>query len=162
MTDETLPASNAAPAPDAAGYAPPGPVYAAPPPSPGYAPPPSGFPYTPIQGQGTGYAVERPGRTLGIVGFILSFFWVLDIAGLIISIVGLVKSRRAGQKSGFALAGIIISIVGVVFLGSVVAVAVPTLVHAGQVCSQLGNGVHVVGNATYTCTPTSFNVTTTQ
>jgi hypothetical protein len=102
----------------------------------------------------------RPGRTLGIVGFVLSFIWVVDIAGLVISIIAMVKSKRAGQKNGFALAGIIISIAGILVWGSIAAVAVPSLVHAGQMCAQLGNGVHVVGNTTYTCTPTSFNETT--
>ncbi|HEY4267108.1 MAG TPA: DUF4190 domain-containing protein [Galbitalea sp.] len=102
----------------------------------------------------------RPGRTLGIVGFVLSFIWVVDIAGLVISIIAMVKSKRAGQKNGFALAGIIISIAGILVWGSIVAVAVPSLVHAGQMCAQLGNGVHVVGNTTYTCTPTSFNEST--
>jgi hypothetical protein len=178
MTEEAPPPAAATPSADGAAYAPPGAVYTPPPIDP-YAPPAtadlyaaapaSGYAqqapaYASPQGpwQGQGYPAERPGRTIGIVGFILSFLVVVNIAALVVSIVGLVKSRRAGQKNGFALAGLIISIVGVVFLGSIVAVAVPTLIHAGQVCSQLGNGVHVIGNSTYTCTPTSFNVSTTQ
>ena len=105
---------------------------------------------------------ERPGRTLGIVGFVLSFIWVLDVIGLIISIVATVEAKRAGQKSGFALAGIIISIVGILVWGGIVAFAVPALVNAGQECARLGNGTHVIGNSVYTCTPTSFNESTTQ
>jgi hypothetical protein len=105
-------------------------------------------------------APERPGRTLGIVGFILSFFGFIDIAALIISIVAMVTSKRAGHKNGFALAGIIISTVGILFTAGVIALIVPTLVNAGQECARLGNGTHVVGNSTYTCTPTSFNVYT--
>ena len=125
-----------------------------PPQSPYAAPIP--YPYSQQAGP-----TERPGRTLGIIGFILSFIWVLDVVGLIISAVGLSQSRRAGQKNGFALAGLIISIVGVLTLGAVLAFAIPALVGAGQECARLGNGTHVIGNSTYTCTPTSFNVTTT-
>ena len=43
-------------------------------------------------------------------------------------------------------------------LGIVVTVVGSTLVGAAQTCAQLGTGVHVVGSATYTCTPTSFYV----
>ena len=102
----------------------------------------------------------RPGRTLGIVGFVMSFFAFFDVAGLVISIVAMVKSNRAGQKNGFALAGIIISIVGILFWGGIIALSVPTLIHAGEECARLGDGTHVIGNSTYTCTPTSFNVST--
>jgi hypothetical protein len=105
-------------------------------------------------------APERPGRTLGIVGFVLSFFWFINIAGLIISIVAMAQSKRAGHKNGFALAGTIISIVGILLSAGFIALIVPTLVNAGQECARLGDGTHVVGNSTYTCTPTSFNVYT--
>ena len=49
-------------------------------------------------------------KTLGIVGFILSF--VFMPIGLVLSIVSLAKSN--GCKNGFALAGIIVSIVKIV------------------------------------------------
>jgi hypothetical protein len=107
-----------------------------------------------------GPAPERPGRTLGIVGFIFSFVGVLNIAGLIVCIVALRQSRRAHQKNGFALAGMIIAIAGILAFVAIIAFVVPTLIHAGQECARLGNGTHVVGNAVYTCTPTSFNVST--
>ncbi|HEX4400431.1 MAG TPA: DUF4190 domain-containing protein [Galbitalea sp.] len=101
---------------------------------------------------------ERPGRTLGIIGFVLSFFGFIDIAGLIISIVAMAQSKRSGHKNGFALAGIIISAVGILFTAGVIALVVPALINAGQECARLGNGTHVIGNSTYTCTPTSFDV----
>jgi hypothetical protein len=109
------------------------------------------YPYAPVPGAG-----PRPGRTLGIVGFIFSFFFVLDIIGLILSIMGVVKSRRAGNGNGLAVAGIIISLVGI----ALTAVLVATLVGAAQECGRLGPGVHHVGNSVYTCTSTSFNVST--
>ena len=121
------------------------------------APPAAEFPTTPPPYWQPAPAAPRPGRTLGIVGFVLSFIGFIDIAGLVISIIAMVKSKRAGQKNGFALAGIIISIAGILFCGGIIAVIAPSLVHTAQMCAQLGNGVHVIGNTTYTCTPTSFS-----
>ncbi|WP_434992590.1 hypothetical protein [Arthrobacter sp. Ld5] len=66
-----------------------------------------------------GYQVqtaENPGKTLGIVGFILAI--LIAPVGLVISIVAFVKSRKARMGNGFALAGIIIgalfTIIGVI------------------------------------------------
>lgn len=105
-------------------------------------------------------ATNRPGRTLGIIGFALSFVGFIDVVGLIVCIIAMVKSKRADQKNGFALAGMIISIVGILFCGGIIALIAPPLIHAGQECARLGDGTHVIGNSTYTCTPTSFNVYT--
>ena len=111
---------------------PPGPEQ---PPQPGYQPPPAtahrrsmGTPVSPRiprpprtrrsaaypaapppTGQYAAPPPAAPGRTLGIVAFILSFF--IALVGLILGIVALVQSRKAGQKNGFALAAIIISAV---------------------------------------------------
>ena len=103
-------------------------------------------------------APRNPYATLGVVGFALSLLGPLSIAGLIISIIALVKSKRRGFGNGFALAGIIIAGVGLVAALLIAAIAVPALVDAAQTCARLGDGVHQVGDATYTCTPTSFNV----
>jgi hypothetical protein len=72
-------------------------------------------------------APVNPGKTLGIVGLVLGVvgFVVVflgPIAGLIVSIIGLAKSRKVGQKNGFALAGIIVSIVALI--ANIVAVVV--------------------------------------
>ncbi len=117
--------------------------------------PVAGPPAPPTTGHWVPY---DPGRTLGIVGFALSFIFPINIAGLILSIVGMVKSRRAGVSNGFALAGIIISAVGILISAVVITLIATTLIGAAVTCAQLGTGVHVVGNATYTCTPTSFYV----
>jgi len=105
-------------------------------------------------------APARPGRTLGVVGFVLSFVGFINVAGLIISIVAMVKSKRASQKNGFALAGIIISIAGILFCAGIISIIAPVLIQAGQQCARLGNGTHVIEKSTYTCTPTSFRVDT--
>jgi hypothetical protein len=103
-------------------------------------------------------ASGKPGFVLGIVGFALSLIAVLNIVGLILSIISLVKSRRAGYTNGFALAGVIIGGLGVLLLAVIAVLAVPALVDAAETCARLGDGVHEVNGATYTCTPTSFGV----
>jgi hypothetical protein len=50
--------------------------------------------------------------------------------------------------------------VGVALTILVIVLAVPAFVDAANTCARLGDGVHTVGNSTYTCTPTSFNVST--
>jgi hypothetical protein len=99
-----------------------------------------------------------PGRTLGIVGFALSFIVLTNLVGLVLSILALVMGRRAGYRNGFAIAGIVIASVSLLLCVLALATVVPALVDAAQTCERLGDGVHEIGNATYTCTPTSFNV----
>ena len=50
---------------------------------------------------------KKNSNVIAIVGFILSFF--IGIAGLICSIIGLVKSKELKDGKGFSIAGIIIS-----------------------------------------------------
>lgn len=50
---------------------------------------------------------DSPKNALALIGFILAF--ISSIAGLIVSIIALVKSRRTGVKSTLALWGVIIS-----------------------------------------------------
>ncbi|MCJ1703746.1 TMEM43 family protein [Rathayibacter sp. VKM Ac-2926] len=101
---------------------------------------------------------QRSNRVVTIVGFVLAFIGFLNVAGLILSLIALIRSRRAGQRNGLALAGVIIAAVGVAFIAVLLVVLVPILVDAAQTCSRLGEGVHVVGGSTYTCTGTSFSV----
>jgi hypothetical protein len=104
-------------------------------------------------------ASRDPFRTFGVVGFVLALFAVLNIAGLVISIIAFVRSKRAGFRNGFALAGVVIAGLGVLVTILIVALVIGTLIDASQTCAQLGDGVHVIGSATYTCAPGSFYVT---
>jgi hypothetical protein len=66
-----------------------------------------------------GAAPVNPGKTLGIVGLVLGVvgFVVMflgPIAGLIVSIIGLSKSKKVGLKNGLAVAGIIVSSVALI------------------------------------------------
>ncbi len=65
-----------------------------------------------------------PGKTLSIVAFVLSFF--AQLVALVLGIVALVQSKKAGHKNGFALAAIIISSVLMV-IGVVVAIVLFTV-----------------------------------
>lgn len=105
-------------------------------------------------------APRDPFRSFGIVGFVLSFFAVLNVAAFVISIIALVRSHRAGYRNRFAFAGLVISSIGLLITVILIGMAVSALVGAAQTCAQLGTGVHVVGSATYTCTSTSFYVST--
>ncbi len=49
---------------------------------------------------------DNNGKTLGAVGFVVQFFWGLP--GLLLGIMGLVRSKRAGHKNGLAVAAIIL------------------------------------------------------
>jgi len=66
-----------------------------------------------------------PGKTLGIVGLIVSFFF--SLIGLIISIIAFNQSKNAGFKNTPAKVGIILGIVFLV-LGIIAAVAIPGLI----------------------------------
>ncbi|MBF4993482.1 DUF4190 domain-containing protein [Arthrobacter gandavensis] len=120
----------------------------------GYGVPPSPYGY-PGNYQAP---AQQPGKTMGIVGLILSCLFFIPFAslvGVILSIVGLVQSRKAKMSNGPALAGIIIG--GVVFVLTVIATIaifvfamdqVGTLI---EVCDDLGPGTHVVDGEIYEC-----------
>lgn len=118
MTDPTNPAQPTPPpaAPEYAAAPPAAPAYSAAPPAP----------------QGAPAGAPVPGRTLGIVAFILSFF--IQLVALILGIVALVQSRKAGHKNGWAVAAIIISAV-LMILGIILffAIVLPLLTFSGEV-----------------------------
>ncbi|WP_344812418.1 DUF4190 domain-containing protein [Microlunatus aurantiacus] len=119
--------------------------------------PPQGYPQ---QGYSQGYApqgqqpyggppAEDPGRTLGIIGLVLSFFTA--IIGLVVSIVALRKSKKAGFTNTPALIGVIVGIVTTVAGLVIAAVSIVALTAVLSQCAQLGPGVHDVNGVTVTC-----------
>ncbi len=72
---------------------------------------------------------QDPGKTLGIVGLVLSI--VASFIGLIISIVAFNQSKKAGFNNGLAKAGIIVGIIttllSVVFSILYFAVMIPAM-----------------------------------
>jgi hypothetical protein len=101
-------------------------------------------------------SADYPGKTLGIVGFALAF--VMSVAGLVVSIIALAQSLRAGQKNGFALAGIIVSITSIVIGIVIIFFLILTLAFSfGSIgsgpCSGLELGVHAQADGFVSCMP---------
>lgn len=164
MTDPNTPAPDAQqptpPAPPAYGeYAPTPPPQAAPaygesaPAAPAYTAPAyaaaPAYGAMPVAGS-TGTPV--PGKTMGIVAFILSFF--VQLVALILGIVALVQSRKAGAKNGFALAAIIISGVLMVLGMILAAIFVPIIIdsiNAATVCASDPSATVIVAGVQLPC-----------
>ncbi len=97
-----------------------------------------------------GASAPVPGRTLGIVALIVAFF--VQLLGLILGIVALTQSKRAGAKNTPAVWAIIVSIV-LGLLGIVIAIVVfsQTAAFLAQ-CQGLEPGVYDLDNGgTITC-----------
>jgi hypothetical protein len=91
-------------------------------------------PYVPqaFAGPPMGYSLatgQSPGKTLGIVSFVLSLAWMGGLGSLAAIITGHMsrsKDRKAGApQSGLALAGLILGYLGLAFLPLMAAVAIP-------------------------------------
>lgn len=124
-----------------------------PPPSYGATPPPAAQPTyssAPPAPYGAPASPTVPGKTMGIVAFILSFF--IQPIALILGIVALVQSRKAGYKNGWAVAAIIISAVLLV-LGIIIGIFVAMALGAAateyaRLCAEYGSGVHEINGVT--------------
>ncbi|WP_052663599.1 hypothetical protein [Psychromicrobium lacuslunae] len=103
--------------------------------------------------QPVGYPVQAqqdPGKVMGILSIVLPFVF-LGLVGLILGIIGLNKSKKAGFSNAPAVIGIVLSILAII--GSIIVgvVLFVTLQHVLQTCAELGPGTHVRGGVTYTC-----------
>jgi hypothetical protein len=131
---------------------PPSAYNAAPPPAYDAAPTYSAAPPAPY---GVPANAPVPGKTLGIVAFILSFF--VQLIALILGIVALVQSKKAGYKNGWAVAAIIISsvllVVGIIVGIALIGVAVAGAAEYARLCAEYGSGVHEINgvNIELTC-----------
>jgi type II secretory pathway pseudopilin PulG len=66
---------------------------------------------------------QDPGKVLTIIGFIMAFL-PLQLIGLILSIIGLVQSNKAGRKNGLAIAGIVLNSIGLIFFPILMAITI--------------------------------------
>ncbi len=143
MTDPNTPAPDGQQPADPPTYSAPAadPVYSAPPADATYAPPAApaygenayaapAYNAAPQYNGGYQAPIAVPGRTMGIVALVLAIIPGTQLIGLILGIVALVQSRKAGQKNGVALAAIIVSAVLIV-IGIIIAIALFSWI-AGQ------------------------------
>lgn len=170
MTDpNTPPASDAGSTPPA--YTPPPaattpppaadapPAYAAPAaaPAPAYGEAPA-YSAAPPPAYGAPAQQSVPGKTLGIVAFVLSIVLSgLAIIPLILGIVALVQSKKAGRGNGWAVAAIIISAIAII-VGIIVlfAVIIPTF-SAAATCVNDPNAIVTVWGVQVPCTEVVTN-----
>jgi hypothetical protein len=123
-----------------------------------YTPPPPAYPTAPPPATGPAGGSPQPGapvpgKTLGIVALILAFF--VQLVGLILGIIALVQSRKAGAKNTPALWAIIISIV-LGIIGIIIAVVlIGGLIAAGtdlyNQCLEMGGGTQTIDGVAITC-----------
>ncbi|MDT0181209.1 DUF4190 domain-containing protein [Microbacterium sp. ARD31] len=74
---------------------------------------------------------STPGRTMAIVALILAIIPGTQVIGLILGIVALVQSRKAGAKNGLAIAAIIVSVVIMILVVVVIIIAVAAFQASG-------------------------------
>ena len=112
------------------------------------------YPAAPPPAYGAPPSAAVPGRTLGIVAFVLSFF--MAPAALIVGIIALVQSKKAGAKNGWAVAAIILSsvliVLGVILTFAVVIPLVTFSAEALQACQAVDfTGTVTVGGIEVDC-----------
>lgn len=158
--DARQPTPTTPPAPPAYGeYAP-----TTPPAAPAYEQPAAPAYSAPAYDAAPAYAgapgAPVPGRTLGIVALVLAIVPVgLQLVGLILGIVALVQSRKAGRRNGMALAAIIVSSVLIVLMILAIIILVALFNAAGgtelinqvNACLTDPTGNVVVNGVTVSC-----------
>lgn len=101
---------------------------------------------------------STPGRTMAIVALILAIIPGTQVIGLILGIVALVQSRKAGVKNGLAIAAIIVSVVlliiGIIIIIALVSFAASVggdLITQVNACLEDPTGSVTYQGMTYTC-----------
>ena len=91
-----------------------------------HTPPPS--PQQPVQQPSAHYAPpsvspspKNPGQVLGVIGIILPFLLLAPI-GLVLSIVSVVKSKKAAASPVLGIVGIVLNVIGLISVGILVAI----------------------------------------
>ncbi|MEU2205532.1 DUF4190 domain-containing protein [Microbacterium oleivorans] len=101
---------------------------------------------------------STPGRTMAIVALILAIIPGTQVIALILGIVALVQSRKAGVKNGLAIAAIIVSVVlliiGIIIIIALVSFAASVggdLMTQVNACLEDPTGSVTYQGMTYTC-----------
>ena len=91
------------------------------------------------------------GNGLAIAGLVLGLLPLLNVAGLVLSIIGFRAARRENRPAVIGIVGIVISSLSIVFNLVMATIAIVVLSYTVAQCGDLGPGVHVVDGVTYTC-----------
>ena len=89
---------------------------------------------------------QDAGADLSVSGMVFAFF--MPPLGLLLSILGLKKSKKAGVRNRLALAGTIISSVTTALSMGILIFFISTLVTVSQKCGELGSGTHYLDSTT--------------
>jgi hypothetical protein len=116
------------------------------------------YPNAPQYGAGAPADAPVPGKTMAIVALILAIVPGTQLIGLILGIIALVQSRKAGRKNGMAVAAIIVSIVLMIIAIIVIVLIVSFAVSAGgdlvtqvNACLEDPSGTVTWQGVTMTC-----------
>lgn len=115
-------------------------------PEPPQYPAPPAAPYQPAPQ----VAAATPGKGLSIAAIILAV--LMPLIGLILGIIAMVQSKKAGRKNGLALAAIIVSVVlmvigvisAIMIIGSMAALG-GNVMEAVEACQSGASSVMVAG-----------------
>lgn len=93
----------------------------------------------------------KPGYTFGVISLTLAIVGV-HIGGLIFGLIGLAKSKKAGQKNGLAVAGTIIGAVGLLFGVFLFSIVLSLATQLAQTCDAAESGsTHTINGVQYVC-----------
>ena len=152
--DQAAPPQGYAPPPQ--GYAPPPQGY--PPQQQAYAPPPQGYPpqqqgyppiqqgYAPVPPKPPGYGLGIASMILGILALLICYVPWVNIASLVMSIIGLVlaimakkKNAEVGAPPGLATAGLVTSIIALIVSAILFVTCTVCLCAAGNAINEAFN-----------------------
>lgn len=108
---------------------------------------PSPFTAQPTQAQIPPQPAADPGKTLGIIGLILSFLGSLSVVGLILSIIAFIKSRKAHYRNRIALTGIVVGSLMLIFTVYTASLAIQYVNEALDKCENGARTTKVYGFA---------------
>lgn len=95
-------------------------------------------------------AAADPGKTLGIISLITSIVG-FGVAGIVLGIIGRVKSKKAGHKNGLALAGIIVGIVMTIASLIIAVTLVAPKLKVAEKCIDSSSDTVFVDGKFYSC-----------
>lgn len=101
----------------------------------------------PVQSGKNGVAIA--GFVVGAVSILWNFYCITGVVGLILSIIGMKKSKESGKNKGFAIAGIVCSIIGIV-IGVFAIITIITLMSAvADSANEIVNSLEMLNSLNY-------------